>query len=149
MLKWLFGSGPDTKIVQLLERGHIGYLSASCCNPSASVADQQLVDNVQQALNNLHLPLELQKETLTGAQASMRSAMGQLSLKQSAIAAKIMSLFSTRGLSAFPCLFIDGELAFYGGIPTVQEIEDYLRAHLDSLTPKAAPATEDEPAKTA
>lgn len=148
MLKWLFGSGPDTKIVQLLERGHIGYLSASCCNPSAAVADQQLVDNVQQALNNLQLPLELQKETLTGAQASMRSAMGQLSLKQSAVAAKIMSLFSTRGLSAFPCLFIDGELAFYGGIPTVQEIEDYMRAHLDSLTPQA-PASEDQTAKTA
>jgi hypothetical protein len=149
MLKWLFGSDSETKITQLLERGNIGYLSASCCNPSAASADQQLESNLRQALTNLELPLEIHKETLTGAQASMRSAMGQFGIKQGAIAAKVMSLFSTRGLEAFPCVFIDGDLAFHSGVPSTEAIEEYLRAHLDHLTPKGSEAEAGQSAKGA
>jgi hypothetical protein len=52
-------------------------------------------------------------------------------------------------LTAFPCLFIDGDLAFYGGIPSVEAIEEYLRAHLDSLTAKSSAASTDQPAQRA
>lgn len=133
MLDWLFGSGSDSKVQQLLAPGNIGYLSASCCNPMAAPLDDQLEANVRQALANLQLNVEIHKETLTGAQSSMRSAMSQMNLKQGKVGAKVMSLFSTRGLSAFPCLFVSGELAFYGGVPTTEAIQEYLTAHLEDF----------------
>lgn len=147
MLEWLLGgSGSESKVKQLLAPGNIGYLSASCCNPMAAPLDEQLETNLRQALSNLHLNIEIHKETLTGAQASMRSAMTQMSLKQGKVGAKVMSLFSTKGLAAFPCVFISGDLAFYGGVPTTEAIQEYLSAHLEDF--KAAsdkPAAEPQP----
>jgi hypothetical protein len=138
MLKWLLGSKSDNKIAQMLAPGSVGYLSASCCTPSAAIADEQLVRNVQQAMSNLGINVEIQKETLTSAQAGMRSAIAQLSLQQGKVVTKVMALFSTRGFEAFPILFVDGDLAFYGGVPSTEAIEEYFRSRLSRLAAKGA-----------
>jgi hypothetical protein len=140
MLDWLFGSKSDNTIVQILAPSSVGYLSASCCNPAAGTADEELVKNLKQALSNVGLDTEIKKETLTGAQAGMRSAMTQLNLHQGKVVTKVMGLFSTRGFEAFPILLIGGDVAAYGGVPAVDEIEKHLRAHLPALTAKPAEA---------
>jgi hypothetical protein len=140
MLEWLFGSKSDNKIIQLLAPGHVGYLSASCCNPAAGPVDEQLVTNLKQAMANLGLDLTIYKETLTGAQAGMRSAMMHLSLKQGKVVTKVMGLFNSKGMTAFPMLFVDGDVAFYGGVPSTAEIEEYLRPRRAQLTSRSAAA---------
>lgn len=140
MLEWLFGSKSDNKIVQVLAPGHVGYLSASCCNPAAGPVDEQLVRNLKEAMTNLGLDLEIHKETLTGAQAGMRSAMAHLSIKQGKVVTKVLGLFSSKGLMAFPMVFVDGDVAFYGGVPSTAEIEEYLRPRRSQLAGKDSPS---------
>lgn len=137
MLKWLFGSDTDSKIQTILAPGAIGYLSASCCNPAAVGADVQLVDNLRQAMEKLGLQQDVHMETLTGAQAGMRSTLPRLSLQQGKVVTKVMTLFSTKGMNAFPILFVNGDVAFYGGVPTADEIEAYLTTHPPSPVPPA------------
>lgn len=140
MLDWLFGAKADNKIIQVLEPGSVGYLSASCCNPAAGTADEQLVANLKQAMSNVGLDLEIQMVTLTSAQAGMRSALPRLSMQQGKVVTKVMGLFSSRGFAAFPILLVGGDMAFYGGVPSTEEIEKHLRQHLTALTPKAGQA---------
>jgi hypothetical protein len=126
----VFSTQSDSKIPVILTPGNVGYLSASCCNPAAGPADEQLVGNVHDAMAQLDIDLELHKETLTHAQAGMRSARAKLDTQQMAVVNKVTSLFSTQGLGAFPMLFVNGDLAFYGGIPSTTQIADYMRANL-------------------
>jgi hypothetical protein len=130
MVKWPFSDASESKIPLILSAGSVGYLSASCCNPAAVPDDEQLTNNVKQAMNGLGLDLELHKETLTHAQASLPSAVASLDEQQTGVINKVMTLFSTRGLEAFPMLFIDGDLAFYGGTPSTEEITQHMRSRL-------------------
>jgi hypothetical protein len=130
MFKWLLGGETDSKIPKILGRDNVGYLSASCCHPAAAASDEQLLRNVKEAMAELGVEREIHVETLTGAQAGMRSILGHLDLRQSGVVTKVMSLFSTKGLSAFPILFVNGEIAFYGGIPTKAEIVEHMRTRL-------------------
>jgi hypothetical protein len=134
MLKCAFGTvfstRTDSRIPTILARGNVGYLSASCCNPAAVPDDERLVANVKAAMQDLSLDLEIHKETLTHAQAGMRSAKARLSPEQMAVVNKVTSLFATRGLDAFPMLFVDGDLAFYGGLPSAAEIAEHMSGRL-------------------
>jgi hypothetical protein len=129
-VKWPFSGPSESKIPVILSPGKIGYLSASCCNPAAVPGDEELASNVKQALDQLGLELELHKETLTHAQASLPSTVGSLDEQQKGVVNKVMTLFSTRGLEAFPMLFIDGDLAFYGGTPTIDQLTERMRTTL-------------------
>lgn len=131
-MKWPFSAESESKIPVILSPGNIGYLSASCCNPAAVPDDEELASNVKRAQERLGLSLELFKETLTHAQASLPSTVGSLDEQQKGVINKVMTLFSTRGLEAFPMLFIDGDLAFYGGTPTVEQITERMRGTLAS-----------------
>ena len=130
MLKWLFGGESESQIPQMLSEGKVGYLSASCCNPLAASTDEQLVRNLKEAMADLGLDLEIHTETVTHAQAAMGSALKDLDQRQNGVVTKVMSLFSTKGLSAFPILFINGDVASYGGVPPKQEIVEHLRSRL-------------------
>lgn len=142
-MKWPFSSQSESKIPVILSPGNIGYLSASCCNPAAVPDDEELTRNVEQAQERLGLSLELFKETLTHAQASLPSTAGSLDEQQKGVVGKVMTLFSTRGLEAFPMLFIDGDLAFYGGTPTVDQITERMRDTLagEKASPEGAPGS--------
>jgi hypothetical protein len=56
--------------------------------------------------------------------------VGSLDEQQKGVVNKVMTLFSTRGLEAFPMLFIDGDLAFYGGTPTIDQLTERMRTTL-------------------
>lgn len=145
MLKCAFGSvfssRTDSQIPRILAPGAVGYLSASCCNPAALPDDERLVANVKAALQQHGLEREIHKETLTNANAGMRAVRARLDADQMAVVNKVTSLFSTQGLDAFPMLFVDGDLAFYGGLPSTEEIAEYMRGRLKEDTPAPAEAS--------
>ncbi len=124
------GPSSESKSPDILEPGNVGYLSASCCDPSAITADEQLVKNVKEAMRELGLDLELHKETLTSAQALIGSVGSVLDAKQTGVINKVMTLFATEGLKGFPMLFINGELAFNGKIPSPADIAEFMRSNL-------------------
>lgn len=130
MLDWLFGKPVKTQLLDMMGKGNVGYLSATCCNPAAATSDNQLVANLEAAMKNLGQQHTIYKETLTGAQSALPGIAGQLSDAQKAVAQKVMTLFSTQGLMAFPIVFMDGDIVFYGGVPSVNQIEDAIRAKL-------------------
>lgn len=142
MLKCAFGSvfstRTDSRIPRILAPGAVGYLSASCCNPAALPDDERLVANVNAALQELGLEREIHKETLTNANAGMRALRATLDADQMAVVNKVTSLFSTQGLEAFPILFVDGDLAFYGGLPSTEEIAEHMRERLKDAPPAHA-----------
>jgi len=136
-MKLLFGSlfvkNDPKKFLNLMEANHIGILSAQCCNSSAVAMDEELIQNVNKAMGNTSVALEIHFETITTAQKSLRSFSGKLTDSQNALVNKIMSLFQVKGLSVFPVLIINGELAFYGGVPTVEMIQKKLVAMENNL----------------
>jgi hypothetical protein len=131
-LKLLFGSlfvkNDPKKIKQMMEVGNIGILSARCCNPAAVAMDEELIQNVKEAMGKTSTELEINFETITTAQKSLRSLAGKLNDSQNTLVDKITSLFQVKGLSMFPVLLINGELAFYGGVPTIEMIQEKLVA---------------------
>jgi len=144
MLKWLFGPKSESKVAAIVQRGSIGYLSASCCNAAAAMADEQLVANLREAMAEVGLDLPIETETLTGAQAALGSLVSSLDIRQAAVVAKVTTLFSTKGLSAFPILFVNGEIATYGGVPGREVIVEHLRKHQAALEKSQAPAMQSE-----
>ena len=133
MLNWLFGGASEgSQIPQMLSLGNVGYLSASCCNPMAASTDEQLVHNLKEAMTEVGLEVPIHTETVTHAQAALGTAARDFDQRQQGVVAKVMSLFTTKGLSAFPILFVNGDIASYGGVPSKQEIVEHLRSRLKS-----------------
>ncbi len=97
-------------------------LSSSCCNPLAIPGDEKLKKNVTEALTNSGIDTEIHLLTITSAQAHM----GSLPDQHKDIGVKLMGLFQTKGIGAFPALLINGELVFYGGVPEVEQIQEKL-----------------------
>jgi len=127
LLDKLFGSHKtDMPMAELLTgvegKPSIVILSASCCNPLAIPGDEKLKKNVTEALSNLGIDAEIHLLTITSAQASM----GSLPAQFKELGNKLMGLFQSRGIGAFPALIINGELALYGGVPEVQLIQEKL-----------------------
>jgi len=127
ILDKLFGSKKaDIVTDQLLsiEEGKpsIVILSASCCNPLAIPGDNKLKKNVTEALTNLGMDIEVHLLTITSAQSHMNSLPAQYK----GLGTKLMGLFQSKGIGAFPALIINGEIAFYGGIPQVEQIQKKL-----------------------
>lgn len=132
ILEKLFGGGAkktDVALEELLSREEgkpsIVILSASCCNPLAIPGDNKLKKNVTGALTNLGIDLEVHLVTITSAQSHMNSLPAQ----HKELGNKLMGLFQSKGIGAFPALIINGKIAFYGGVPQVEQIQEKL-AHL-------------------
>ena len=108
------------------DKPSIVILSSSCCNPLAIPGDTKLKEHVTAALSNLDINTEIHTLTITNAQAHMSSLPEQ----HKELGTKLMGLFQSKGIGAFPALLINGDLVFYGGIPEVEQIEEKLAAIL-------------------
>lgn len=56
----------------------------------------------------------------------MRSLEAQADPGQKQLIQSVVTLFQANGLSIFPLLIINGRVAFYGGIPTAEMIQERL-----------------------
>lgn len=109
------------KLLQALSPGEVALISASCCASDATALDQALKENLRAASgnNDCGVPIEV---TITEAKRALPHLQRQLHPQQAKVVEKIQALVASHGLGIFPLLLVDGQIAFYGGIPTVEMI---------------------------
>lgn len=121
-IRHFFGLGVQASseggLARLLEVDSIAMLSAVCCNPRAAHMDQELRRNLEHALAELRLDVPIYVETITAAQAQLRSVTPCLEPEQQRLIASVLTLFQSHGLGVFPILIVNRKVAFYGGVPT-------------------------------
>lgn len=89
-------------------------LSVSCCSPDPRmpVYDQQYLSRIKEALSRTKVEADVELLPATNAFFSLKA--GYLR--------KLLPLFNKFGPAVAPALFVDGELALYGGVPTVDRL---------------------------
>jgi hypothetical protein len=118
----------DLSTVQaLLDKHNVGILSAACCDATSAPKDEQLKTNVLQAMQASADVRPLVIETITAAQRHLRELGATADDSQKRLVANVVTLFQTHGLSIFPILIINGRVAYYGGVPSAQMIQERLQ----------------------
>lgn len=131
MFSWFTGKKSEAgkRLVEMLSPGSVVILSAKCCNPMAGPADEALTAKLKAACAETGVDAQIIRvETVTEAQSALPSVAKELDARQLALTQKLTTLFMTQGLGVFPMLIIDGEMAFYGGVPEVAQIREKLQA---------------------
>lgn len=123
---FVFAKGDPEKLLNLMNPGSVGVLSAQCCNPAAVTKDEQLLANLNQALANTRIDAPVHFETISAAQKSLRKLSGQLDNRQQALVNQLMGLFQTKGLGMFPVVIVDGELVSCGSVPSAEAMAEKL-----------------------
>lgn len=123
---FLFTKADPDKLVDMMSPGRVGLLSARCCNPSAVAKDEQVIEMLTRALEQLEIDTAVQVESITVAQKALRKLSGRLDENQQQIVDELMRLFQSKGLSMFPVVLIDGAIASYGGVPTAEGLAEQL-----------------------
>lgn len=114
---------------ELLRSGSVAVISAACCDAMSTPKDEELVRNLTQALEAAAGPSRsVAFGTLTGTRQQLRAQASTLDGVALAFRDQLGALFQTQGLAAFPLVLVDGRLAFYGGVPSVQAIAERLAA---------------------
>ncbi len=106
----------------------ISILTFSCCNPALKPMDEQYVARVKQALAKVSA--DAQVKVVTATEAIYGREVGDFS--------KIKPLFDKYGMDAMPALFINGELALYGGLPSIEKLTEVIQKTLNPNPPKKA-----------
>lgn len=91
-------------------------LSFSCCHPKMAVYDKQYVDRIREAIKVTGVDAEIDLVTVTEAQMSLRYMF----------MAEIQPMFQKYGSAVAPALFVDDKLTLFGGVPTLEKIEEVL-----------------------
>ena len=131
-LRHLFNRSSDktptaaNDIVSLLGPGQLVVLSAACCDAMSSPKDDELAVNLAQAMELAGNNYTSALATLTDTQKQLRAHGAALDDVASTFRDQLNSVFQTQGLAAFPLLLVDGQLAFYGGVPSPQAIAQRL-----------------------
>lgn len=120
------GSADPGAMKALLDKNNIGILSAACCDSTAGPKDEGLKKSLQEAMEKSGDNRAVIVDTITSAQQQMRSLEAQADAGQKQLIQSVVSLFQANGLSIFPLLIINGRVAFYGGIPTAEMIQERL-----------------------
>jgi len=94
-------------------------VSGACCSPNLIRQDQMLEKVLGEAINDLHMTVEIQKVSLSHALHSSDN----LTPKQYQ---QIMALFQTYNTRFTPALFLGDEVRFAGKIPSVEQIKEAL-----------------------
>ncbi len=128
MFKMLFGHKKEEKKLEEMLQGEKGkpsvvILSGVCCNPFSYSTEEQLQKNIRSALKTLNIESGIHIITITEAQHSLQT----LPKEYLSLVDNIVAIFQSMGLKAFPAIIINGKLAFYGGIPSIEMIQDKLR----------------------
>ncbi len=95
----------------------ITILSASCCNPGLKPMDEQYVQRVKEALGKINAQAKI--EVITATEAYYGKKVGGTS--------KLRPLFDKYGMDALPALFINEELALYGGLPSAEKLTEAIQ----------------------
>jgi hypothetical protein len=92
----------------------ITVFSMACCNPSLAVYDDKYVAKINEALQKM------------GAQAKVEVIHGTDALYDAKLnfIRKLGPQLNKYGLAVTPALFINEELALYGGVPPIEKIEE-------------------------
>lgn len=124
---WLFTKHDPEILKTIIAPGSIGVISAKCCNPASSAEDQRLIEVLEASIKKCGIEKTVNLETITVAQKSLRSLSNELTDKNKALVNKITALFNTKGLNIFPITIIDGDIEFYGGVPSEEMVIKKLR----------------------
>jgi hypothetical protein len=100
----------------------IAILTASCCNPSLKPMDEQYSQKVKQALEKINVQAKI--EVVTATEVYYGKKVGDSS--------KLRPLFDKYGMDALPALFVNEELALYGGLPSIEKLTEVLLKTLNS-----------------
>lgn len=109
------------KLLRALSPGEVALISASCCVSNATALDQALKENLRAASGNTdsRQPIEV---TITEARRALPHLQRHLDPQQEAVVEKIQALVTNHGVGIFPLLLVGGQIAFYGGVPSVDMI---------------------------
>lgn len=132
LLSWLMpccatGSSDPGAMKALLDRNNVGILSAACCDSTAGPKDEGLKQNLLKAMEQAGDQRAVIVETITSAQQHMRTLESQADAGQKQLIQNVVALFQANGLSIFPLLIVNGRVAFYGGVPSVEMIQEKLQ----------------------
>jgi hypothetical protein len=95
---------------------NITVLSLTCCNPKFKTFDDRYVSRLKEALSRLGLG--------EGVKIEVASAQDALFGLKVVNPKKIWDLFDKYGTAVAPVLLVNGEVALYGGVPTVERLVD-------------------------
>ncbi len=98
----------------------ITILTASCCNPALKPMDEQYSLKVKQALDKINAQAKI--EVVTATEVYYGKKVGDPS--------KLKPLFDKYGMDALPALFVNEEMALYGGLPSTEKIVEVIQKAL-------------------
>lgn len=132
LLSWLVpccatGSSDPGAMKALLDKNNVGILSAACCDSTAAPKDEGLKQNLLKAMEQAGDQRAVIVETITSAQQHMRTLESQADAGQKQLIQDVVALFQANGLSIFPLLIVNGRVACYGGVPSVEMIQEKLQ----------------------
>lgn len=132
LLSWLMpccatGSSDPGAMKALLDKNNVGILSAACCDSTAGPKDEGLKQNLLKAMEQADDQRAVIVETITSAQQHMRTLESQADADQKQLIQNVVALFQANGLSIFPLLIVNGRVAYYGGVPSVEMIQEKLQ----------------------
>ena len=117
------GSAP---LHALLGAGRVGILSAACCDAMSRPKDEQLARHLAEAMQHTGSQRPVVQATLTATRQQLRELGSAADTATAAFQDELSSVFQTHGLAAFPLLIVDGQIAFYGGVPSPDAIASSL-----------------------
>jgi hypothetical protein len=91
---------------------NIVVVSMACCNPALKPQDQLYLAKIREALAKTEVEAQVELVKATEMMASLGD--DQLSA--------LKPLIAKYGSAVAPAMFIDGELALYGGVPTLEKL---------------------------
>lgn len=115
-------------VQELLSKEKIGILSASCCDASTQSKDEQLASNLSAAMERAGIERQVVFSTITATRQQLRDLGTQVGDDVKTFKENLAGLFQGQGLAAFPMLLLNGKIAFYGGVPSVDMIAQKLQA---------------------
>ena len=92
-------------------------LSGSCCNPQLAVLDEKVQARVEEIADNKQLQANISVVSISSA------AFGGIGVSKE-VDKTVRELIATKGMSILPIVFFNGSIAFYGGLASVNLIEE-------------------------
>ncbi len=94
-------------------------LSLACCSPAMKKFDDQLLENLSEAVKRINISTEI--KVVSGADLFATNQFENDYIKQ------IIPLAQKYGTAVAPLVFIDGKLKLYGGVPSIEKIIEVLK----------------------
>ena len=93
-------------------------LSLGCCSTTMKKFDDQLLENLSEAIKQTNISAEI--KVLSAVDLYTSNYLENEYLKQ------VIPLAQKYGTAIAPIIFIDGKLKLYGGVPSVEKIVETL-----------------------